>query len=834
MAGYIFFLYFCMNLFILSVFMKISYNWLKDYINLELPPAELGNVLTNIGLEVEGMESFETVKGGMEGCYIGQVKTCRKHPNADKLSLTTVDIGGERHLDIVCGAPNVRAGQKVVVATVGTTLHQGGNSLTLKKVKIRGEHSEGMICAEDEIGLGDSHDGIMVLDKDAEIGLSAREYFNLVTDTVYEIGLTPNRIDGASHYGVARDLAAWLSLNGGARLKKPSTDAFSIDNNDLQIGVRIDNQEACKRYTGVTLSGITVKDSPQWLKNRLLSVGLTPINNVVDITNFVLFELGQPLHAFDADRIGGKTIVVRTMKEGTRFVTLDEVERTLSADDLMICDDKDGMCIGGVFGGIHSGVTQATKNLFLESAWFDPVYIRRTSRRHGLNTDASFRFERGADPEMTIFALKRAAALIREIAGGTISSGIVDVYPVKMEPCRVELRYAHIDRLIGIRIERKTIEKILHSLEIKILSRSEEGMEVSVPLYRVDVQREADVIEEILRIYGYDNVGFAERMNSKVTHTEKPEKEKLVQIVSDHLSSNGFNEIMCNSLTREAYYTDDRSAVRLFNPLSSDLNRMRTNLLYGGLETIIYNINRKRSNLRLYEFGNCYHMAPESSPDILDTYEEEEHLAIFITGKRYEGNWIEKDQPGSFYELKTYVEHVFERLGIRTGDLETRPPDSTYFDDGMGYWKKGKKLAEMGMVSSALLNQFEITAPVYYADFIWDHIMDAVRTVKITLEPMPRYPEVRRDLSMIIDRRVTFAEIREIALASEKKLLKSVSLFDVYESDRLEKGKKSYAMAFVLQNPEKTLTDKEIDRIMDHIQANLEKKVHALIRQAKS
>ena len=688
--------------------MKISYNWLKDYIDIDLPPAELGDILTNIGLEVEGMETFEPVKGGMEGCFIGEVKTCLKHPNADKLFLTTVDIGSERELNIVCGAPNVKAGQKVVVAILGTTLYQGEKSFTLKKVKIRGEISEGMICAEDEIGLGDSHEGIIVLDKDAEAGTPAREYFNLVNDTVFEIGLTPNRVDGASHYGVARDLAAFLNQDGKALLKKPSAEGFSTDNENLKIGIRIENQEACKRYAGVTLSGISVKESPEWLKTRLLAVGLKSINNVVDITNYVLYELGQPLHAFDADLIKGKCVVVRTMPEGSRFLTLDEVERTLSRDDLMICDEKDGMCIGGIFGGMHSGVTEKTRNVFLESAYFDPVYIRRSSRRHGLNTDASFRFERGADPEMTLLALKRSAMMIREIAGGSISSEIIDVYPAKLEPFQVDINYSNVDRLIGKKIDRKVIKNILESLEIRIESEDSKGISLSVPRYRVDVQREADVIEEILRIYGYNKIGFSETMNSKITHTEKPDKEKLIQIVSDHLSSLGFNEIMCNSLTREAYYGNNPGCVELFNPLSSDLNRMRTSLLFGGLETIIYNINRKRSMLRMYEFGNCYAVAFESDPDILNTYEEQERLSILVTGNRYEGNWIEKDQPGTFYELKTYVEHVFARLGINAESLDTGDVESGNFEDGMALLHKGEKLVEMGAISDSLLKSFDI------------------------------------------------------------------------------------------------------------------------------
>lgn len=813
--------------------MKISYNWLKDYIELDLPPSELAEILTNIGLEVESMEEFESIRGGLKGCLIGEVKQCRKHPNADKLSLAKVDIGIDRELDIVCGAPNVAAGQKVVVATVGTTLYQGDNSLTLKKVKIRGEISEGMICAEDEIGLGDSHEGILVLDPGAETGMPAAEYFKISQDTVYDIDLTPNRIDGASHYGVARDVAAFLGSKGKVILKKPPVTGFSIDNRDLEIPVQIENTEACKRYAGITLSGVQIGESPQWLKIKLLSVGLNPINNIVDITNYVLLEFGQPLHAFDADRIKGHRIVVRTMKEGTAFTTLDGVERKLSREDLMICDEKDGMCIGGVFGGIDSGVTNQTKNIFLESAWFDPVYIRRTARRHGLNTDASFRFERGADPEMTLHALKRAATLIREIAGGTISSRIVDEYPVKLEPFEVDLAYAHADRLIGKVIDRQVIAKILESLDIKIMNRSQEGIRVMVPRYRVDVRREADLIEEILRIYGYNKVGFKEHMGSKISHTQRPDKEKLMQIVSDYLSDNGFNEIMCNSLTREAYYKNDPAAVSLLNPLSSDLNRMRMNLLYGGLETILYNANRKKNNLRLYEFGNCYRMAAESDPGIHNTYEEQEHLSLLITGNRYEGNWIEKDQAASLFELKTYTENILARLGLEIRNLEFGKPESADFKDAISLLYRGKMLVELGTIDPALLDKFEIKTDVFYADFIWENVLAAIRDVRIQLKPVPRFPEVKRDLSMIVGKEVRFARIREIALQTETRFLKSVSLFDVYESDQLGEGKKSYAVGFILQNPAKTLTDIEIDRIMDKIQANLVKQIGAKIRQAE-
>jgi phenylalanyl-tRNA synthetase beta chain len=812
--------------------MKISYNWLKEYITISQSPAELGDILTNIGLEVEGMEEIESVRGGLRGCVIGRVKTCKKHPDADKLSLTKVDIGGERDLDIVCGAPNVEAEQMVVVATVGTTLYKGDDSLTLKKVKIRGEISEGMICAEDEIGLGTSHDGIMVLKEDAVPGTPASEYFGILTDTVFEIGLTPNRIDGASHYGVARDLAAFLKLAGPVTLTKPSDHGFHIDSQKLPIKVRIENPKECKRYAGVTISGIQVGESPDWLKTRLNAVGLKPINNVVDITNFVLYELGQPLHAFDADEISGRTVVVKTLEKGTKFTTLDEMERTLSEDDLMICNSEAGMCIAGVFGGIHSGVTAKTRNIFLESAYFDPVYVRRTSKRHGLNTDSSFRFERGADPEMTLPALKRAANMIREIAGGEISSDMVDEYPVQIKPFPVQVKYAHVDRLVGKEIDRTTIKKILESLEISIESESGEGLVLMVPAYRVDVRREADVIEEILRIYGYNNVDYPATLTSVLTYTTKPDKEKVTQMISDYLSGNGFNEIMCNSLTREAYYPDDPEAVELFNPLSSDLNRMRKNLLYGGLETIVFNINRKRPNLRFYEFGNCYQIQSPADQDKPEGYRESERLALFATGPGTAGNWIAKEEPGNIYELKSYVEGIMGRVGLQTGLIQKQEVEAPYFSDGLTYSVKGMKIAEMGILDSSLTGKFDIHSTVYFADLDWSGMMNAMKGIQITMNEIPKYPEVRRDLSMIIDRTTPFSRIRDIALKTGREMVKSVTLFDVYESEKLEKGKKSYAVGIVLQDESKTLTDQEIDRIMNRIQENLEKQIDARIRQA--
>lgn len=812
--------------------MKISYNWLKDYINLSQSPAELGDILTNIGLEVEGIEEIESVRGGLRGCVIGRVRTCEKHPDADKLSLTKVDIGGEKDLDIVCGAPNVEAGQMVVVATVGTTLYKGEKSLTLKKVKIRGKVSEGMICAEDEIGLGTSHEGILVLDEDAEEGTLASKYFGIQNDTVFEIGLTPNRIDGASHYGVARDLAAFLKLDGPVKLNKPSADGFSVDNHDLPVKVRIENKQACKRYAGVTLTGIQVAASPDWLQNRLRAIGLNPINNVVDITNFVLYELGQPLHAFDADKITGQTVVVKTMKEGTKFTTLDEEERSLSEDDLMICNTEAGMCIAGVFGGIQSGVSGKTRNIFLESAYFDPVYVRRTSKRHGLNTDASFRFERGADPEMTLLALKKAAIMIREIAGGKISSEIVDEYPNLIEPFRVKVKFAHVDRLVGKKMDKDIVRRILEALEISIESENRDGLDLMVPAYRVDVRREADVIEEILRIYGYNNVDYPATLTSVLTYTTKPDKEKVTQLISDYLSGNGFNEIMCNSLSRDAYYRDDPAAVELFNPLSSDLNRMRTNLLYGGLETIVFNINRKRPNLRLYEFGNCYQVLAGADQDKPDGYLEKERLALFATGPKNTTNWIEKEEPGNFYELKSYVEGIMGRVGLEGGVYQTQEVDAGYFSDGLTYSFEGTKIAEMGILDPSLTGQFDITSTVYFADFDWSAMLKVIEDFQITMKEIPKYPEVRRDLSMIIDQAIPFSRIKDIALKSGKEMVKSIFLFDVYESEKLEKGKKSYAVGIVLQDKSKTLTDKEIDKIMNRLQVNLEKQIDARIRQA--
>jgi phenylalanyl-tRNA synthetase beta chain len=812
--------------------MKISYNWLKEYINIDLPPGEVSAILTNTGLEVEGMEEFESIKGGLAGCVVGLVKTCEPHPDADRLSVCTVDIGGDSILPVVCGAPNVKAGQKVVFAPVGTTLYNGDESITIKKVKIRGEVSEGMICAEDEIGLGEAHEGIILLKPKTRIGTPAREYFKVETDTVFELGLTPNRIDGASHIGVARDLAAFLSLENKTGIQVPSSDAFKVDNHDLEIPVIIENTDACKRYAGITISGVRVEESPDWLKNRLRSIGQNPINNIVDITNFVLHELGQPLHAFDADKIEGNAVHVKTLKAGSKFITLDEEERNLSGEDLMICNTQTGMCIAGVFGGIQSGVSEKTRNIFLESAYFDPVFVRRTARLHGLNTDASFRFERGVDPEMVLPALKRAAILIRDIAGGQISSDIVDEYPVKINAHKVEVTYANIDRLIGKEISRKIIHTILSSLDILIEESNSTAMQLTVPAYRVDVTREADVIEEILRIYGYNNVEFRERILSVISHTEKPDKEKLQQIVSNYLSSNGFNEIMCNSLSREEYFGDDPASVELFNPLSSDLNRMRTTLLYGGLEAIQHNVNRRRSNLKLYEFGNTYNLSKNPGKDILSPYLEAEHLALLITGNKNEGNWLENDQASSFYDLKAIIENILKRLGVTLSGLEIQETAIDIFSEGLTYTTNQNKLLECGVLTKSISDKFEIPSLVYYCDINWKCLVDLSGDNEVTVDPVPRFPEVRRDLSMIISKSVHFSRIQEIAFKVEKALLKSVSLFDVYESEKLGKGKKSYAVNFTLQSLSKTLTDKEIDKIMRKIQSGLEQEIDAEIRQA--
>jgi phenylalanyl-tRNA synthetase beta chain len=816
--------------------MKISYNWLKQYIDIDLPPQQVGEILTNTGLEVEGLEEIQSVKGGLEGVVIGEVLTCEKHPDASKLSLTKVDVGEKEPLQIVCGAPNVAAGQKVPVARIGTTLWPDDNGFTIKKAKIRGELSMGMICAEDELGLGTSHEGIMVLDPGAVPGTPAADYFQLENDHVFEIGLTPNRIDGASHLGVARDLAAFLKQKGGAtRVEKPSVEAFASDNNDLYIPVVIEEKAGCKRYSGVTLQGLKVAESPAWLQNRLRSVGLTPINNVVDITNFVLHESGQPLHAFDAGQITGRKVLVKTMPEGTSFVTLDGQERKLTASDLMICNTEQGMCIAGVFGGIDSGVTEETTSIFLESACFDPVYIRKTSRHHLLNTDASFRFERGSDPNNTVWALKRAALLIKEIAGGTISSELVDVYPEPVGDFRIEVSYAHVDRLIGNHLDAALIRSILESLEIHVEKEDRDGMVLRVPPYRVDVQREADVIEEILRIYGFNRVETDSGLRSTLSYTVKPDKERVVNLASDFLTSNGFYEIKSNSLTPASYYdteeTRDPAAVRLYNPLSQDLSLMRQNLLFGGLEAIIYNINRKRTDLKFYEFGNCYFLNDDQKgKDPLNRYGEAFHMGIFLSGNVTQGNWVQKPVESSFYQLKSYVENVLVKLGIDPFGLDCRGSENPHFDEGLVYNHQDTLLVEFGRVARKTTELFDIKQPVFAAEFDWNLLLNMLANRKILFKPLPRFQVVTRDFSLMLDKKVTFESLRALAFQAEKKLLRSVTLFDVYEGDKIGQGKKSYALTFTLLDEDKTLTDKQIDKAMMRIAGAFEKELGASVR----
>jgi len=818
--------------------MKISYNWIKDYLKIDLEPSKVAEILTDIGLEIEGMEEWVSVKGGLEGVVIGEVLTCKKHPDADKLSVTTVDTGGQEPLQIVCGAPNVAAGQKVPVATVGTMVFKGNESFEIKKSKIRGELSEGMICAEDELGLGTSHDGIMVLDKDSKPGTPASEYFKVVKDHVFEIGLTPNRIDSGSHYGVARDLAAYLNVNEGMNLKaeRPSVKGFKPDNNDNPYEVIIENTSDCPRYTGITISGVTIGESPDWLKNKLRAVGLNPINNVVDITNFVQHEAGQPLHAFDADKIDGKKVIIKNLPAKSKFITLDGVERSLSSNDLMICNPTEGMCIAGVFGGIKSGVTAATKNIFLESAYFNPVAIRKTSKRHGLKTDASFRFERGADHNITKWALKRAIMLIKEIAGGKISSDIVDVYPNEIKNTTVEVNYKNINRLIGKKIDPAIIKKILPLLDIRILSETASDLLLDIPSYRVDVKQEADVIEEILRIYGYNNVEIDSHVNSTLSYPEKPNKEKVVNIISDLLSSSGFAEIMCNSLCPASWYEDNEDfereqLVMLANPLSSDLNAMRQSLLFGGLSSIAWNLNRQNPDLKLYEFGHCYfHKKSTGAVPVVNDYSEKEFLDLFISGNTNRHTWNSKNNPTDFFNIKSWVEMILSRVGIKPGNLATGDTDKKYYAESTTYLLNNKVIAEAGRVSKKYLTKFDIGQDVYWGHIDWDFLMKAIKTNSVSFHELPKYPSVKRDLALLLDRSVKFSQIRDLANRTERKTLQEINLFDVYESDSLGNNKKSYAVSFLLRDEQRTMEDKNIDKIMNNLIKVFENELNAVIR----
>lgn len=815
--------------------MNISLNWLKDYLNVDLSVEKICEILTAIGLEVGGYEKFESIRGGLKGLVVGEVKTCEPHPDSDHLHITTVDLGDGRLTPIVCGAPNVAAGQKVVVATLGTVLYDDDKEFVIKKSKIRGQESEGMICAEDEIGIGHDHAGIIVLPPDTQVGMPASEYYHVTTDYTIEVDITPNRVDGASHLGVARDLAAYLQQTQDIRYSLPSVDAFQPDSDDAGISIEVQRPEACPRYAGVCIEGVQVKESPEWLQNRLKAIGLHPINNVVDITNFILFELGQPLHAFDKDKIEGNKVIIRSFPTGTRFTTLDGVERELNEKDLMVCNASQPMCIAGVFGGLESGITADTTNVFLESACFDPVFVRKTARRHGLNTDASFRFERGTDPNIVIYALKRAALLIKELGGGKITSRIIDIYPQPIADFEVAVKFANIDRLIGKAIGHETIKKILKSLEIKIVREDAEGLLLHVPPYRVDVRREADVIEDILRIYGFNNIEVPAKVNSTLSYTEKPDDFQLKNKTADLLSANGFNEIMNNSLTKASYFENGETykpenTVMLFNPLSSDLNAMRQSLLFGGLETIAYNVNRKSSSLRLYEFGKAYTFHPKEGENHLKQYKEEDKLALWITGNKSQASWNSQEIKSDFFNLKGYAELVLTRLGFRPDSLTLEEATEDIYREGLVYAQNGKHIVTLGILSHKVLKTMDIAQDVYYAEFSWENLLKAVKNHTIAFTPMPKFPAVKRDLALLLDKKITFKEVRDIAMRTEKNLLKSVALFDVYEGEKLGADKKSYAVSFTLQDEEKTLTDKQIDKIMNKLIGTYKHQLGAEIR----
>ncbi|MFH2143771.1 MAG: phenylalanine--tRNA ligase subunit beta [Bacteroidota bacterium] len=803
--------------------MKISFSWLKEYINIKADPEHIARVLTDVGLEVSGIEIFESVIGSLEGLVIGEVLSCEKHPNADKLTVCDVNVGSEQQLKIVCGAPNVAEGQKVVVATVGTYLYPDNQKkFQIKQTKIRGVDSFGMICSEKEIGVGDSHEGIMVLNSNAVVGTPASGYFNIEKDIVYSVELTPNRIDGASHYGVARDIAAFYNQFESVKLNKPSINDFKIDNSSLVIDVEIKNSPACPRYSGITISGIEVRQSPMWLQNRLKSIGIKPINNIVDCTNYVLHELGHPLHAFDADKIEGNKIVVDNLPNGTNFITLDNIERKLSENDLMICDISKGLCIAGVFGGIDSGITENTKNIFIESACFNSVTVRKTARLHGLNTDASFRFERGVDPNATVDVLKRVAMLIKKTAGGQISSPVIDVYPEVIYNQTVELLFSNVDRLIGNEIEKEQIKKILQSLDIKVIAEKEIGLLLEIPSYRVDVTREVDVIEEILRIYGYNNINISSTVRSSVQYSEKPDKEKIINNISDMLVGLGFNEIMSNSLTKSRYYDNlikypPKNTARIFNPLSLDLNGLRQTLLFGGLEAISYNTNRKNSSLRIFEFGNCYYYNKKDNISYVQNYSEETHLALFITGMKNEKGWNQSPSISNFYTLKAQVNNILERSGIKNREISENIIQNEIFDNGLDFKHNETIISELGIINKNLLNQFDLSEPVYYAEIYWEKILNIVKEAEIKFHKLPKYPEVRRDLSLLIDKNIKYYDLKIAAFQTEQNILKDVIMFDVFENEKIGLDKKSYAIGFVLQDNNKTLTDKQIDNTMDRL-----------------
>lgn len=821
--------------------MNVSYNWLKRYIDTELSAERIAEILTELGLEVEEFEKIETIKGGLKGVVVGEVLTCEDHPDSDHLHITTVDVGAEAPLQIVCGAANCRKGLKVMCATVGAVLYpiDSDEEFKIKRSKIRGVESLGMLCAEDELGIGRNHEGIMELPADAVVGTSAKEYLGIADDYLIGIGLTPNRVDAASHIGVARDLVAYLRSRGeNVSLNLPSIDNFAVDNTSRTIGVEVVNSEAAPRYAGITVSGCKIAPSPEWMQNELRAAGINPKNNLVDITNYVLFELGQPLHAFDADKIEGGKIVVRSAVEGEKFATLDGVERTLTAADLMICSAERPMCIAGVYGGLDSGITDETVNVFIESAYFHPVWVRKTAKRFGLNTDASFRFERGIDPNMQVYALKRAAMLMKELAGGTITSEIIDINPTPASHFEFDFSLERARKLIGKDIPEDTFMTILEALDVEVRGREGEVLHVAVPPYRVDVQREADLVEDVLRVYGYNNIEVSDHVNSTLSYAPKPDKARLQNIASDFLAANGYTEIMSNSLTKGAYYEGCTSypaerCVKILNPLSQDLNVMRQTLMFNALEAVELNVNRRNANLRMFEVGNCYAYAEEkaSEDNTLAKYEENYRIGITVTGLHTQLAWNTKAEQSSFFTLRGMVERLLKRFGIDIYALQSESLDSDLYADAIVYKQGPKEVLRMGVVSPIVRKKFDIKQEVYFAEIDFDQLVKMTKKAKVQFKELSKFPEVKRDLALLVNKSVTFSELRAISFATEKKLLKSVSLFDVYEGDKLPEGKKSYALSFILEDKNQTLTDKQIERTMANLQTQLEQKAGAEVRK---
>ena len=816
--------------------MNISYKWLKEYVDFDLTAQQVCDALTSTGLEVDALEEVQSIKGGLKGLYVGKVLTCEPHPNSDHLHVTTVDLGKGEPSQIVCGAPNVAAGQKVIVADLGCVLYDGDQEFVIKKSKLRGVESNGMICAEDEIGVGNDHSGIIVLPEDAVVGTPAAEYYHLESDWLIEVDITANRADGLSHWGVARDLYAWLLSNGHeTKMHRPDCSKFKVDNHNLPVEVVIENQEACKRYACVSITDCEVKESPDWLKNKLTTIGLRPINNIVDITNYIMMAYGQPLHCFDADMVKGHKIVVKTMPDGTPFQTLDGVEHKLSDRDLAICNAEDPMCIAGVFGGKGSGTYETTKNVVLESAYFHPTWIRKSARRHGLSTDASFRFERGIDPNGTIYALQQAAILCQELAGGKVSMDIVDVYPEPIKNAVVELSFEYVNNLVGKFLSPGVIKYLCRALDMEVKFENVQGLTLEIPAYRVDVTRPCDVVEDILRIYGYNNVEIPTQLKSSlVIKGDEDRKHKLANLVSEQLVGEGFNEILNNSLTKSSYYGDKQDTlVHIMNPLSSDLNVMRQTLLFGGLESIQHNVNRKRQNLRFFEFGNVYTFDPEkkNDDDPMQAYKEQNHAALWVTGKRVEGSWAHKNEYSTFYELSAYVENILRRIGVKPGMIVRKKSENDIFSSGLTIENRGgKKLVEMGIITKKLQKQFGLDNPVYYAEMNWTALMKVIKKNEVLYTEISKFPAVSRDLALLVDNSVEFAQIEQIARQTEKKFLKKVELFDVYEGDKLPAGKKSYAVNFILQDEEKTMGDKQIDAIMQKLITNIKKQLNAELR----